>query len=403
MHTARLLPALVALGAGLVSAESCSSNVKITEANQAISCDTIGGDLVVDDSVSGDVIIDGPSEIKGDLTIKNASAISSLSSTTIRSIGGTFTLDGLTKLGSIDMGAIREVDSILFNNLPFLTSLMLGSTGLTKASSIKVTDTFLDDLSQFNVAEVASFFITNNNRLTTWDSDLVNISTTLVLQGNGQASGQGIDITMDSLKSAAEMEIASVKSLSVKSLEKVTGSLKFNKNVGLAGFAAPNLTSVTNDVSFTNNSVLSNITFPLVTSISSLTITGNTKLTSVVGFPELKTITGSIDIGGAFKKVELPKLNDVKGSVNVTSTADISDFCDFFDNAKSDGKIQGQESCTSKNPDAESGSAGGGQSNGSGGSGDNGDNGDDGGAAGITSVNMALLGLTLLAGLAQFL
>lgn len=91
----------------------------------------------------------------------------------------------------------------------------------------------------------------------------------------------------------------------------------------------------------------------------------------------------------------MPELRDVKGSVTVSSTTDISDFCDFFDKAKDDDRIQGKEECTSKNSNALEGGKGGEESDGK--------DKDEESAAGNISVSSAVLGLALIAGIAQLL
>lgn len=98
--------------------------------------------------------------------------------------------------------------------------------------------------------------------------------------------------------------------------------------------------------------------------------------------------------------VEIPELSLVTGGVNVTSSTDIEEFCEFFDDAKSRGDIRGEEQCTSEDPDAIGEEADGGSGSGSG-SGD--DDEDEEDAAGIVSVNMAVLTAAVLAGLTQLL
>lgn len=100
----------------------------------------------------------------------------------------------------------------------------------------------------------------------------------------------------------------------------------------------------------------------------------------------------------------MPSLSDVRGSANVSSTTDIEDFCKFFDDAASNNQIQGESNCDSENEEALEGgqsdsdddSSSGGGSNGSG-------NDDDEGSAGFLGVNFVVLGLSLVAGVAQLL
>lgn len=97
-------------------------------------------------------------------------------------------------------------------------------------------------------------------------------------------------------------------------------------------------------------------------------------------------------------RVELPKLDQVSGSVVVSSTTDIKEFCDYFDNLKKDKKIDGEEKCTSNNKEANEGKDGGEESDGSSESNNSDDEKD---AAGIVSVNMAVLALAGVAAVAQ--
>lgn len=92
----------------------------------------------------------------------------------------------------------------------------------------------------------------------------------------------------------------------------------------------------------------------------------------------------------------MPKLNSVNGLANASSTTDIQEFCKFFDSLKSANKIKGSGSkCTSNYKNANGGS-----NNTS--SGNNTSSNDDS-AAGFVGVNVAVLGLALVAGVAHLL
>jgi hypothetical protein len=97
--------------------------------------------------------------------------------------------------------------------------------------------------------------------------------------------------------------------------------------------------------------------------------------------------------------VELPALSDVKGGCTVLSTTDISAFCGFFDNAHSKKIIHGTESCKSNVKAANEGGSDGDSSTSSSGSGSSG-NGTDNAVAAL-SVNNVLLGVSVIAGMAQ--
>lgn len=397
---------VLALGAfaGFAAAQTCSKDVEISQPTQVLDCEVVDADVTVSEDLAGAVTIDGPSEIRGSLIVRNVTGLLSLTSNTLESIEGTFELNNCESLNSIQMDSLRSIDTLKMNRLTDLQSLIFGTEGVTKASTVDISDTHIDNLDGFKLATVDSLVINNNGRLISFESDLVNITEKLIIDNNGN----NFEIKMPKLETAKEIQIRSSKSFEVPLLESVTGSLILDDNKQLKSFSAPNLTMVTNSVSFINNTQLANVSLPLLEEISGdLTVLNNEKLVEVDGFPKVETVRGAIFLGGNFDSVEMPALKDVKGSVNVTSTTDISDFCDFFDEAAEDGRIQGEASCKSDNADALEGGEGGEENGSSGGGNDDSDSdsseGDDDSAAGVFSVNFAVLGLALVAGVAQLL
>lgn len=402
MHTSQLLSALAAAGLAAAQTKTCSKDITITEPTPSIDCDVVDADITVDSSVSGALSIEGPKQIKGDLILKNVS-ITSLSSSSINAIGGTFELNGLEFLDTLTMDSLTDVGSISFVNLNRLNGLTFGSSGVTKVKTIEISDTFIDDLSGLNVATVENFKINNNKRMKTFNSDLVNITGTdgLQLQGNGV----DMELELNQLETASELQFQDIKSIAVPALTTVTQSLNFIGNQNFESFSAPNLTEITGSLAFRENDKLTNVSFPELTKIGGgLDMRNNTELTNLTGFPVLETVEGGITLGGNFDEVKMPDLKDVKGSSNVTSTTDIKSFCEFFEEAKSKGDIQGQAKCTFNNKDALKGDTDGGQqANGSDSSGSSGSSDDKDDAAGLLNVNMAVLGLALVFGVAQLL
>ncbi|KAK5992384.1 Protein ecm33 [Cladobotryum mycophilum] len=395
MHSVKLYSAILAAGAGVASAASatCTTDILITQATPTITCDVVNANIKVDEGVTGDLSIEGPKQLKGDLIISNATKLISISSTSINSIEGSFQLVNLELLSSVKMQSLKSLKTITLQKLPQLSALTFGTSGVTKASSIEVTDTFLSDLSGLNVNTVDTLQITNNHKLTMFNSDLVNITTLLSISSNGN----NMQINMTELQTAAEIQLSNIKGFDVPNLSKVTKSLKFDLNPELTSFEAKNLSSIGDSVTFTNNTKLANISFPILTKVGDLTIQNNPALEAIDGFPELQTIYGGVILRGSFDTVKLPSLKDVKGGVTVSSTTNIDSFCSFFDDAKKHGAIQGSEKCTSNNTKANEGGDGGSTGHGStGGTKDSG--------VSTTVFNMGfVLGLTVLAGVAQLL
>lgn len=262
-----------------------------------LSCDTVKGKIIVDDSVTGDLVLEGPEKIEGDLIINNATGIISISSSTIESVEGKFELVGLESLQRIGMNALTSINELEMRKLPALRDLTFGSKGVTEATVVTITDTLIDDLSGLMLDKVESLDINNNKRLTNFESSLVNVTDSLKINNNGK----GMTVTMASLESAKEIQIANVGSFNVPALETVSASLKLDK-CDIKSFRAANLTSIKNALSFINNVQITNISLPVLKDIGGdLRIVNNTKLTDIGSFPKLESMA-SINFGGNFKK-----------------------------------------------------------------------------------------------------
>ncbi|KAI6784360.1 GPI-anchored cell wall organization protein Ecm33 [Emericellopsis cladophorae] len=391
--------AAVAAFAGLAVAKTCTKDIEISEPTPVIDCDVVDADITVNEDVSGALSIEGPKQLKGNLIINNASSILSISSSSINSIGGRLEFQELNSLNSIDMGSLESVSEIVMRKLTALQTITFGSDSVTEAESVEITDTDLSSLSGLMLTSVKDLNINNNDRLTKFDSALVNVTGQLLINSNGR----DMEITLNDLESASEIQIGNVKTFEVPKLSVVKASLKFDQCDKLESFSAPNLTKITDALAFINNEQLSNVSFPKLTEIGGdLRIVNNTEFTDISGFPKLES-AASINFGGNFEEIDMPELNRVSGTADVSTTSTEEDFCKFFEKADDDGVIRGGADCTFDNEDANQGgeTEGGRKTDGSSSSGD--DSGDNEDAAGIVGVNTALMGLALIAGVAQLL
>jgi hypothetical protein len=285
------------LGLTVALAQTCTRDIKISEPTPVINCEVVDADITVDETVAGSLVIDGPEEIKGNLVITNVTGLLGLTSNTIASIDGTFTLDNCESLNTIQMDSLRSIKELKMNRLTQLRSLVFGTEGVTKGSVVSISDTHLDSLTGLKLATVESININNNDRLTTFDSDLVNITSELIINNNGDK----FEISMPKLETAAEIQIANSRAFKVPLLETVSKSLKLDQNPEMESFIAPNLTKVEGTVSFINNEALSNVSLPeLKEIVGGLTIINDTELIDIDGFPKLE-IVGSILLGGNFE------------------------------------------------------------------------------------------------------
>lgn len=196
------------------------------------------------------------------------------------------------------MPSLTSVGSISWISLPALTQLTF-TQSISTASSVIISDTFLQSLDGIDLDTVGEMNINNNRRLTTFTTSLKSLSDNL----NIQANGKDLAVSMPNLIWIANMTIANTTEFSAPSLEVVNGSMKFDSNY-FTSFAAPNMTStLAGDISFINNVALTNISFPSLTAVGgALTIVNDTALEEINQFPLLKTVGGAVKLGGNFSE-----------------------------------------------------------------------------------------------------
>lgn len=391
MHSVKVLPAVAAIGARVVFAQSsCSSTLTITDAAQAtdIACRTLGG-LEISPDLSGDITIDGPERVTGDFIVNNATDITSLRSDSLATVEGKFQLFGLRDLRTVNFPELTSINEIDWTHLNSISELTLGQSGVTEVKSVTISDTELRNLDDFNVASAETIRINNNRRLTSYDTQLANVSGKLEFQSNGQ----DFNITLANLVWANSLDIRNVQSILMPSLEHVNESLYFEA-CGFESFSAPNLTEVEKDVSLVDNKELTNVSFPLLERIGGgITIVNNTELETIDGFPELEEVGGAVRFGGNFTEVDFPSLQDVVGTFTIRSTSeDLEDSCSTFEDM--DGsELQGRVTCVSGDADANNADF-----DGDGSSGGSSNSNDDDSASGMLSANVFALGAVALVG-----
>jgi len=360
--TKYLVPALAVLG--FAAAQSTTSSVSlcasqtVTISSQAdatalaASCSTVSGSVAIASSVAGNIDLSGIKSIKGDLTVVGAVNLTSLQGSTLTSIGHSLTLTSLTIMSNLNFPVLSTVGSLAWTTLNALQQLSFGTTGITQANSVLITDTALTTLNGINLQTVGSIEITNNAYLRTISTQVGNITQSLIISANGP----NLNLTFPNLIYAYNMTVRNVSSLMIPSLESV------NTTFGVYGcsmqsVSAPNLTTVGTDLAFVADSSITNISFPLLTTVGGgVLIANNTGLLSIDGFPLLKS-AGSISLSGNFSNATLPSLADVKGTFNAQSSGNFS--CTPFQADKNNQVIKGTFTCKAATDNVQASGTGG--------------------------------------------
>ncbi|KAK2764020.1 hypothetical protein FQN54_009639 [Arachnomyces sp. PD_36] len=312
------LPALAA--ASIVSAIECDGDT-ITIENEGdaaalVECQKVEGDVVIAEQAANIISLMGVQEITGSLSCDGGENITELSAPDLKTIGNEFNLKGLSKLNSLAFASLEEVGSITFDSLAHLRQLTF-TKGVSKADSVKITNTYLTTLEGIALDDVSEMYIANNIYLTKVDVDEIKS-----IKGNVDfaSNHKDLQISFPNLKEAQNMTFRNASSVSLPSLESVSGGLGFYSNY-MEEFQGPNLTEAKSFLVFIDNPNLTNVSLPELTSVGgTFQIANNTKLDKVTGVPKLEIIEGALDFSGNITEVELPALKDVQGAFNMQSS-----------------------------------------------------------------------------------
>ncbi|KIX05090.1 uncharacterized protein Z518_05962 [Rhinocladiella mackenziei CBS 650.93] len=356
-----ILPALALASSALAQGDVCDGpSITIassTDAEQIANCQTYDGDVIIDSTASGQVAINGVQQITGDFSCDNATQLTAITSDQLNSIGGTFSLTGLTILSTLQFDSLTAVNRINWVGLPALQSLNFAQ-GVSRSNQIYISNTQLNNINGIELTAVGNMDINNNPYLTSVNvNDLSNVTTFLSFSANGR----DLEISFPNLEDAANLTFRNVSKIDMPSLANVAGSMGFYSD-SFKTFSAPNLTQTGGTLAFVDSPDLSNLSFPSLTQIGGgFLIANNTDLKTISGFPKLETIVGALDFAGTFNSVTMPSLTDVRGGSNVQTTSTNETICDVFDTAHERGVIKGVNTCiTNKanpetNPSATSG------------------------------------------------
>ncbi|CAA20881.1 GPI anchored cell surface protein [Schizosaccharomyces pombe] len=297
-------------------------------------CQVVNGSIIMNTSSATSLNFNRIETITGDLIIRNNNYLASVALTSISSVGGELRFEKLTRLASVYAPQLANVGQLTMRILPNLQGIRFDK-GIKKAHKLTIEDTQLSTLAGISLNTTDTMVIVNNNYLREVDMPyLESVESKFYVSYNARE----ISVTLPRLKTVGDMTIQRVAHLQLSNLEEVKGFLGF-LNSTLQDISCPNITRIGQSLFFIGNQELTSLNFKQLESIGgTFMIANSAALAQIKGYDKLKTVAGSIDFTGNFSSVELPKLRDVKGGLNIQTTS--SDFtCPF---RQSDGIIKGK-------------------------------------------------------------
>jgi hypothetical protein len=296
------------------------------------SCQNLTGNVIIQSSIP-QASLNGVQRVDGDVRVLQDNVMTSFSAPDLETITGAFTLVNLTILSSLSLPQLTQVGSIDFEILPALQTRTFG--GITQADDILITDTQLSSLNGIQLSSVHSFNINNN-------FFLKNVSQPELTEATGAVSiafnAPSVAVDFPILTSMENGTFRQVASVDLPALANVTGDLGFIQN-SFTTVNLPNLTSVQSSLSFVNNSQLTNVSAPMLDSIGGAFLIANNSKFAVIDFDSVSSVGGAVDWTGTYYSVSMASLSDVKGGLNVQTTA--TNFTCPFSNLRTNGVVKG--------------------------------------------------------------
>jgi hypothetical protein len=258
------------------------------------SCATFTGSIAIATGTTDDIAFSGIKQINGNLVAPPNANIKRISANDLVNITGEMNLDGLTRLNGVDFPQLKNVSSIKWNALPALQNIGFTSSVET-AKKIDIQNTAIRSLKGINIVQAESLNIANNQYINEISMQLGNVTKSLDFSFNNKA----VKVELPNLIWASNLTFRFCGSVSLPSLTKLNGSIGLYNN-DFESFAAPNLTEVGAFFAVVANEKMSNMSFPLLTKVgANLQIANNTELGEVDGLPKLESVKGAVNITGA--------------------------------------------------------------------------------------------------------
>jgi hypothetical protein len=263
--------------------------------SQLNSCSKLEGKVTLGKKVTAVSLPSTLTQITGDLVADGATGLVSFEAVGLKSIGGSFTLNGLTVLSTLAFPELVSVGDIAWSTLPALQALTF-TKKVSKADTVLITDTLLSSLNGINLVTASRFNINNNRYLRSIDVALGNVSDLLIIEANGK----GVNASFPDLKWANNITIRDAGDMYFPVLEKVNHSAAFvNNTFSTASF--PELAEVGGSFAIISCSKLTKITANSLEEVGgTFQIANNTKLDTVDGFEKLTVVGGAVDMSGVF-------------------------------------------------------------------------------------------------------
>ncbi|KAK1078414.1 cell wall protein Ecm33, partial [Friedmanniomyces endolithicus] len=196
-------------------------------------CTTYTVDIVVATDVAGISALLGVEEVIGSVIVANNSALTTISSDSLRSVSNDVILDTLPLLANISLPMWSSVKTIVLNKIPAPNVINMQTT-VQKVTNLYITDTTLETLFGLllQTSQMENLIITGNQFLQSCWFGVGNITQQATVTNH---SAQ-MTLTLPNLTYAYNMEITNASAVEMPMLQSI------NQNLDISYSAVQNLT-----------------------------------------------------------------------------------------------------------------------------------------------------------------
>jgi len=260
----------------------------------------VTGDITIATNVVGNIKIDGPIVITGNLisaqclAASNCTGLNSLSSPTLQTINEDFSLQGIKNLTNIDFPVLETVHNLIFLDLISVDTVVFdkGLSNVTGGTVHMEGLTSLQNLSGLAFTQIDDLFLQTGPL-----SDL----TLLVEQTSGLFSvggGGSLHLDASALKSTSSLTVSGCGDVNLAGLV-TCANIAFEQNkftsLSMPSFVSSSYSYLT----IGENADLASINLPGVVELDTLWIWGNAALLNINGFSKLTNVE-DVKVSGNF-------------------------------------------------------------------------------------------------------
>jgi hypothetical protein len=236
-------------------------------------------------------------KITGDLIAASATQLTALSANQLTTIGGTFNLNKLVILSTLDFSSLTRVTRIQWVGLPALQSLSFAQV-VSQSNQVSISNTQLNSLPGLELTAVDSIDVNNNPHLTTVNMiALTNITNSLSVSANGR----NLEVAFPTLSSAGNITLRSVSSFTAPSLSILAGAMGLYSDT-MQSRSLPELISTGGSIAIVDCLNLQNLSIAALANVGGGILLSNNTQLKTLSFLNLKTVVGAIDFAGTFDK-----------------------------------------------------------------------------------------------------